>query len=174
MTQPENKNRFFLVGFMGVGKTTVGRDLAGRLGVPFYDLDELIEKHTGMEIQEIFLRKGEEAFRELETRLLLDLLQREPGVIATGGGTFARPENRKIIRSAGMSIWLDAPAELILRRGGLGEHRPLWGGPEKARALLEQRLPYYREADLRFDLEGRRADEAAEHLARILGWDDRT
>jgi shikimate kinase len=161
-------NRFFLVGFMGVGKTSVGREVAARLGLPFYDLDQLIEERAGQKVAEIFARSGEGAFRSLETEVLRDIVQSEPGVVATGGGTFARPENRVLIREAGVSVWLDAPTELVLERGASGEHRPLWGGPEKARALLEQRLPAYRQADLRFDLKDWSAGEASERLADLL------
>lgn len=163
-----SKNRIFLIGFMGVGKTTLGRRLAGRLNLPFFDLDALIEERSGRKIPEIFASFGEGAFRALETELLKDILRREPGVIATGGGTFSRPENRELIHSAGVSVWLDAPSELVLERGAQGEHRPLWGGPEKARALLEQRLPDYRQADLRFDLRNWEIGEAAERLADLL------
>lgn len=161
-------SRFFLVGFMGVGKTTVGRELAARLGLPFYDLDQMIEERVGQKVAEIFAHSGEGAFRSLETEVLRELLKREPGVTATGGGTFARPENRTLIRAAGVSVWLDAPTGLVLERGASGEHRPLWGGPEKARALLEQRLTAYQQADLRFDLREWSAEEAGERLAELL------
>jgi len=161
-------DRFFLVGFMGVGKTTVGRQVASRLGLPFYDLDQLIEERAGQKVAEIFARSGEGAFRTLESDVLRDLLDREPGVIATGGGTFARAENRTLIRAAGVSVWLDAPTEIVLERGASGEHRPLWGNASKARALLEQRLAAYQQADVRFDLRAWSAQEAGERLAELL------
>ena len=161
-------DRFFLVGFMGVGKTTVGREVASRLGLPFYDLDQLIEERAGESVAEIFARSGEGVFRTLESEALRDLLEREPGVIATGGGTFARAENRTLIRAAGVSVWLDAPTEIVLERGAAGEHRPLWGGEEKARALLELRLAAYQQADLRFDVREWSAQEAGERLAELL------
>ncbi|MFQ5791690.1 MAG: shikimate kinase [Acidobacteriota bacterium] len=163
-----SKKSFFLIGFMGVGKTTVGRDLAKRLGMPFYDLDRMIEERAGKSVAEIFLAGGEEAFRTIETRVLQEMVSQEPGVIATGGGTFTRPENRELIRTAGVSVWLDAPAEMVIDRGARGEHRPLWVGPDKAKALLDQRLAHYRQADLRFDLKTWSSEEAAELLAEML------
>ena len=160
--------RLFLIGFMGAGKSTVGRSLASRLGLPFYDLDTLIEERSGQTIQEIFAAAGESAFRRLETEILRQIVSEGPGVIATGGGTFTLAENREIIQANGVSIWLDGPTDHIIERGGLGEHRPLWQGEEKARELLERRLPAYRQADLRFDLRESTPEKAAEHLAELL------
>jgi shikimate kinase len=153
---------------MGVGKTTVGRGLAEQLRLPFYDVDEIIERRTGRPIAEIFAAEGESAFRALETEVLRMIVNDRPGVVATGGGTFTRPENRELIRRAGLSVWLDAPAETILERGAQGDHRPLWGGPEKARSLLSQRRSSYREADLRLELGDCDVDEAGQRLLELL------
>ncbi len=168
MSKSLSGTRFFIVGFMGVGKTTVGRDLANRLGVPFYDLDGMIEADTGKKIWEIFDSVGEATFRAIETELLQRVVAGEPGIIATGGGTFSRSENQRLIQSSGVSVWLDAPTDLIIERGAGGEHRPLWGKPDKVKALLEKRLPHYRQADIRFDMKSWTSAEAARRLADLL------
>ncbi len=142
--------------------------MARKLKIPFYDLDGLIEKRLGKPITEIFMENGESVFRTEETQMLKEVAASEPGIVATGGGAFTRPENREIIHSSGVSIWLDAPTELILERGGRGAHRPLWAGVEEARILLEKRLPHYRMADVRFDLNTWSPKEAAEQLIKVL------
>lgn len=162
-----NGKRFFIIGFMGVGKSTVGRGVAKRLGVPFYDLDEEIEQDTGKKIHEIF-GAGEGTFRSIETEHLRELVKREPGVIATGGGTFTRPENREIIGANGVSVWLDAPAELVIERGARGRHRPLWRSTEQVRTLLDERLPDYRKADIRFDMNALPLTKVTARLANML------
>ncbi len=163
-----NGTRFFIIGFMGVGKSTVGRGVARRLGVPFYDLDEEIEQDTGKKIHEIFDAVGEGSFRAIETERLRKIVKREPGVIATGGGTFTRPENREIIGSSGVSVWLDAPTELVVERGARGRHRPLWRSTEQVRALLDERLPDYRKADIRFDMNALPLAKVTARLANLL------
>ena len=157
-----------MIGFMGVGKSTLGQLLAGRLGMPFYDMDDEIERTSGKKIGEIFEAEGEEAFRALESELLRSIVKRAPGVVATGGGTFCRPENRDLIRSAGVSVWLDAPIELILERGSRENQRPLWTSPERIRSLLEDRLPLYDQADVHFRIESLPRDETVTQLARAV------
>lgn len=152
---------------MGVGKTTIGRNLADHLEIPFFDLDNEIEKATGKRIREIFAEGGEVKFREIETRVLKQIVGCDSGVIATGGGTFIKPENREIIRSAGISIWLDSATDQIIGRGA-DDDRPLWHDEGQARALLAERLVHYREADLRFDLKGLSPPEAAKQIAKLL------
>ncbi len=158
---------YFLIGFMGVGKTSVGGNLAKHLRLQFCDLDELIERESGKSIVEIFSMDGEETFRNLETQILREVAQKSPVVVATGGGTFVKPENRDIIRCSGISIWLDAPPDVILRRGA-GSHRPLWNSAEQAMQLLEKRIPDYGLADIRFELKNWNPEEAAEQLVKIL------
>lgn len=159
--------RYFLIGFMGVGKTTIGRDLANRLGMPFYDLDDEIEGSTGRRIREIFAEGGEAEFREIETRVLRQIVGNDSGVIATGGGAFIKPENREIIRSAGVSIWLDGATDQIIKRAS-DDNRPLWHDEDQARALLAERLVHYRQADLRFELKRLSPEEAAKQIAKLL------
>ena len=159
---------FFIVGFMGVGKSTLGQHLAKRLGMPFYDMDGEIERTRGKKISQIFEAGGEGSFRALETELLRSIVKREPGVVATGGGTFCRTENRELIRSAGVSVWLDAPMDAILERGALETHRPLWSSAENVKALLDERLPLYRQADVHFRMESATPEAAASRLAVLL------
>ena len=163
-----NRTRFFIIGFMGVGKSTVGRGVARRLGVPFYDLDEEIEQDTGKKIHEIFAAGGEGSFRVIETERLRKIVKQEPGVIATGGGTFTRPENREIMGFSGVTVWLDAPTELVIERSARGQHRPLWHTTEQVRALLDERLPNYRKADIRFDMNALPLAKVTARLANVL------
>jgi shikimate kinase len=141
-----------LVGMMGVGKSSVGRRLAVRLGIPFVDADAEIEKAAGMSIVDIFARHGEADFRNGEARVIARLLEGGPQVLATGGGAFMNPNTRKAIRTKGVSIWLKAEFDVLLRRiGKRRNERPLLQTPdpgETLRALLAEREPIYAEADL--------------------------
>jgi shikimate kinase len=155
--------RIFLVGFMGSGKSTTGRALAGRLGVLFADLDGRIEAAFGLRVAEIFGRLGEAAFREEETRQLVACARFPNVVVATGGGTFAIEENRRLISRLGVSVFLDVPwGDVLQRLPGKRDERPLFASPEQARELYLGRLPYYRMADLQVRP---RRDETAEVLA---------
>lgn len=141
-----------LVGFMASGKSTVGQLVAARDGAPYHDLDEMVEASAGMTVRELFDRYGEEAFRELESRLLPAAL--EPGaVVSLGGGAPMRDDNWRLIRTRALTIWLDAPLVRLLDRAGGGEDRPLFGGRTEGelQELLRSRLPRYREADHRVD-----------------------
>jgi shikimate kinase len=160
--------RFFLVGFMGVGKTTMGRLVAERLGFRFIDLDDVIERSSGMAIAQIFALEGEASFRQRESEALETLLsEREPALIATGGGAFTNESNRLRMKEAGTVIWLDAPTEQILARIEEGS-RPLWSTPERMRELHEQRRASYQEADHRLDLARAGPEEGAERLYRLV------
>jgi shikimate kinase len=119
----------FLVGFMGVGKSTVGRALARHLGWRFADLDEDIESREQMAIPEIFEKRGEDVFRQAEKsaleRRVADVSRGVPWVVAVGGGCFTQSENYDLIENHGVSIWLDAPLEMVRARVAMGTHRPL-------------------------------------------------
>jgi shikimate kinase len=140
-----------LVGLMGAGKSTVGRRLAQGLGLPFRDADHEIEAAAGMTIPEIFSIHGETHFRNGERRVIARLLQEGPLVLATGGGAFMNDETRLRISQAGISIWLKADLDVLMRRVRKRSTRPLLqnADPEGTmRRLMEVRYPIYATADL--------------------------
>lgn len=137
-----------LVGLPGSGKTTVGRQLARRLGLPFEDSDHVIEQRLGCSIREYFEREGEEAFRDAEESVIRDLTQGQPGVLATGGGAVLRPANRLALRAGSQVIYLRSTPEELFRRLRHDTHRPLLQVADpmgRLRSLYEQRDPLYRE-----------------------------
>ena len=147
--------RVFLVGFMGAGKSTVGRALAERLAVPFLDLDEAFESLAGITIRRAFEERGEAWFREREAELLRGCEAIPNVVVALGGGTFTFPENRVVVRRSGRSLFLDVPFEAIAARlGAKAIDRPLFRSLEEARALYDERLASYRLSDAILALEG--------------------
>jgi shikimate kinase len=143
-----------MVGLMGAGKTSIGRRLAQRLGLPFVDADHEIESAAGCTIEEIFERYGEAAFRDGERKIIQRLLEQPPHVLATGGGAFIDPETRASIKAAGISVWLKADLDVLTRRVSRRSNRPLLkrGEPREILAMLmEQRYPVYAEADICID-----------------------
>jgi len=142
------KRPIFLLGFMAVGKSTVGPLLARVLGVPFLDLDESIEKAAGLPIPEIFQREGEEWFRIRENQALKETLGK-PVVVATGGGIVARAENWRYLQR-GITVALVASPEALRFRLGKGEGRPLFD-PASWEALLSEREPLYKRAHVIVD-----------------------
>jgi shikimate kinase len=156
-----------LMGFMASGKSTVGALVAARTGAPYRDLDAMIEERCGVPIAELFRRDGEAAFRDVEARLLPEAL--EPGaVVALGGGAPLRDDSWAVIRDRSLSVWLDVPLAELLARAGPGADRPLLGGRSEAdlRAMLDARLPRYREADHRVDA-SRPPEAVAEEVALL-------
>ncbi len=147
----------YLVGFMGSGKSTVGRHLAHRLGWSFFDLDSEIERGEGLAIAEIFASKGEEEFRRIETEMLRQHVRwverGRPSVLALGGGAFVQAANRELLEDKGISIWLDCPFSVVERRAGNDPRRPLAADPVKFRALFDSRREAYAQADLRVEIE---------------------
>jgi shikimate kinase len=140
-----------MVGLMGCGKSSVGRRLALRLGVPFVDTDDEIERVAGKSINDIFADWGEAEFRNGERRVISRLLGEGPQVLATGGGAFINPETRANIKAHGISIWLRAELPVLMRRVAKRDTRPLLkaGDPEAVmRGLMEARYPIYAEADI--------------------------
>ena len=140
-----------LVGMMGAGKTSVGRRLAHRLAVPFVDADIEIEAAAGMTIPEIFATYGEPYFRSGEVRVIARLLDGGPQVLATGGGAYMNADTRANIRSKGVSIWLKAELDVLLKRVKRRTDRPLLKTADPAATLaklIEQRYPVYAEADI--------------------------
>jgi shikimate kinase len=143
----------YLVGFMGSGKSEVGRRLAEKLGWAFEDTDEIVTTLEGRTIERIFAESGEESFREAEQRALGAVSAQKERVVATGGGMFLPVQRRVSMRETGVIVWLDASLEPIRERLGPGDGRPLWShhDPIAMRALYERRRATYALADFRFD-----------------------
>jgi shikimate kinase len=140
-----------LVGMMGAGKSTIGRRLSVRLGLPFFDADTEIEAAAGMSIPDIFESRGEADFRDGEVRVIARLLDGGPAVIATGGGAVMRQETRDRIRDKAVSIWLKVDTDVIMRRVKRRSDRPLLqtADPEATvERLITEREPVYRQADV--------------------------
>jgi thiamine-phosphate pyrophosphorylase len=161
--------KIWLVGFMGCGKTTVGRILARRLALPFFDLDSEIEATSGKSVRAIFESEGEGEFRRRERAFVEGSADISAGVFASGGGTFAAEDNRRRIQGAGVSIFLDLPFEVLAARATGKSDRPLFADALQAKRLLDQRLPFYRIAALTVPLTGfESAEDAAERLLEKL------
>ena len=163
--------RVYLTGFMGCGKTTVGRLLALRLGVPFVDLDGEIERRAGMTVREIFAGQGEPAFRQLEAELLRETFNLPDVVVSTGGGTMVTEANARWIGANGLSVWLNPPfATIVARIGARGKtDRPLFKNEVQALSLYQERLPAYRRADVTVDVTPvERPEEIAARIALLL------
>jgi shikimate kinase len=140
-----------LVGLMGAGKSSVGRRLAVALGVPFRDSDDEVERAAGRTVSDIFASMGEPAFREGERRVIARLLEEPPHILATGGGAFINEETRQLIKDKALSVWLKADIDLLARRVGRKDTRPLLRDKdprEVLEALAKVRHPIYAEADI--------------------------
>ena len=153
-----------IAGFMGVGKTTVGRQLAEDLSMPFVDLDAEIERRSGRSCAQWFVESGETAFREIETEVLASILSGEPVVLALGGGTVHHGDNLTIVMANAQVVWLDLPLDEIQARLGSVDHRrPLW---KDASALYEARRPGFERIVARIECTGR---TAAQVVSAIRG-----
>jgi shikimate kinase len=163
-TPPKN---IVLVGFMGSGKSTVGRELHHRLGYPLVDMDQVIEQRARKSIAAIFADEGEQIFRDQETSLLqeLDDLTAPRRIISTGGGVIGRKENRALLRQLGYVVWLNAPMAVILDRTSKNRERPLLHTEDpvaRVTALMEARRPLYEEVShLKIETAGLDSNELA-------------
>src|SRR5262245_54395544 len=182
MSQSQISNsqpQIFLLGFMASGKSTVGPLLAAKLDRQFIDLDRVIEAKVGCAITELIEREGEECFRQIETETLREAASHSGAIIAPGGGAITRAENRELMLSLGITIWLDAPFELCWRRIQQdGATRPLAPNEESARARYEQRKPLYRQASIHIPInESHAPDHISEtifgKLIEMVGYDRR-
>ena len=142
----------YVVGFMGAGKTTIGRHLAHRLGWSFFDTDAEIEAAENTAIAEIFAARGEFEFRRIETAVIgqhVRWIERgRPAVLSLGGGAFTQPDNRVLLQNNGVTVWLDCPFETVQRRVAQATHRPLARDPEAFAALYRARRQHYSLADV--------------------------
>ena len=167
-----------LTGFMGTGKTCVGKILADMLGWPFCDVDSEVEQAIGMSIAAYFAAQGETAFRDREQEAVERICRRTGQVIATGGGVVLRQQNIDRLKQAGVVVCLTASEQEIVARTANDIGRPLLNRPDRLqviRELLAERLPQYRQADIWLDTDGKCAQEMAAELERILrreGWLD--
>jgi len=164
----EPPRRVVLVGFMGAGKTEVGRRLAERLGYRFEDMDQRIEGRTGCTIAALFEERGEQAFREEEQREAAALASLDRRVVAAGGGAFVSPRTRALLQEGALTVWLQCDLETLLRRIPDDSARPLAGNRAIMRALLAEREPSYRQADLAVDASGATPQEVVDRIVDLI------
>jgi len=160
-----------LIGLMGAGKTSIGKRLAAKLGLPFVDADHEIERAAGCTIQEIFDRFGEEGFRDGERRVIARLLEQPVLVLSTGGGAFMDEATRNVIRERGLSIWLRADLDLLVNRTARRDHRPLLrqGDPRAVLSrLMDVRYPIYAQADVTVDSDDSPPDITTDRVIAAL------
>ena len=166
------QNRFIvLIGLMGAGKTRLGRILAESFKLPFIDTDIEIEKAAGITIEEIFNNFGETYFRNGEQKVINRVLNGEPSILATGGGAFMNSVTRKKIEKFGISIWLRADINLLVKRTGSRSGRPLLKNGNRREILsklMKERYPVYSKADIVFNISDEPASETAKKLIEIL------
>lgn len=160
--------RVYLTGFMGAGKTTVGRLLADRLALPFVDLDAEIEAVAGRCVAALFADLGEAGFRRLERAALRRTAAQDGCVVATGGGTPVAANHRAWMRRHGCIVWLDASLEILRQRVVQSGDRPLWVDDVRLTALYESRLQAYEDCDLRVDAGAGDPGDIAAGIARTI------
>jgi shikimate kinase len=160
-----------LVGLMGAGKSAIGKRLALRLGLPFIDADDEIERAAGCSIAEFFEKYGETEFRAGERRVIARLLDEPPHVLSTGGGAYIHPETRALMRAKAVTVWLRAELDVLFDRVKRRGHRPLLrqGEPREVLArLMAQRHPIYAEADIIVDSTAQPADRTTQQVIEAL------
>ena len=160
--------KVYLVGFMAAGKTTVARALGRRLDWRVVDIDEVVEKRERLSVSEIFARHGEPYFRMAERAALTEQIGVPHLVVATGGGTFAEPQNRAMINADGLSIWLDIPLDRALARVPADGRRPLAADREAFERLYHARRAAYQQAHIRVDAGRQGIDALVEQLMDLL------
>jgi len=168
---PQSAKSIVLVGLMGAGKTSVGRKLAEKLDMDFTDADEEIAGAAGCSIEDIFETYGEDAFRDVEERVISRLLEESPRVLATGGGAFMNPRTRSLIAESGISVWLRADLDMLVKRTRRRGGRPLLKNKDPRatlRKLMIERDPFYAEADIVIDATDEGPDVMARQIADAL------
>ena len=155
----------YLVGFMGSGKSTVGKILAEKLNMKFVDIDKLIEEKEGMKIKDIFEQKGESYFRELERKQIEAIVNQEGLVVSTGGGLGANLNNMNLMKKNGDVVWLDVSLNTVLDRLKNDQDRPLLKQPtEKIKQLFEERKNVYRLANIRINADKKTPSQIVEEI----------
>jgi shikimate kinase len=160
----------FLIGFMGAGKTTVGRTLARMSGRQFIDLDDVIEQQARMTVRELFAGAGEAEFRRLESEAIKSCKDLKNVVIALGGGAYEAEENRQTLRNIGVTVWIDCPLEICLARIGVDPTRPLIREEREMRLLLDRRRANYALADRRIPAGSLSPEEVALKISELVGF----
>ena len=170
---PDGRTQVHLAGFMGSGKSTVGRLLARRLLWNFLDLDGVIERHEERPVGRIFTESGEDYFRGVEQHVLRQVVLKPATVVALGGGTLIAPDSGALCRERAVVVWLQCPLEVVEQRlQDAAVERPLWGDRETLRARIEERLAGYEAAEFRVDADAP-AELVAESIVELLsGLDD--
>ena len=166
----EKYKNIFLIGFMGAGKTTVGKILSEKIGFRYFDADKFIENQSGKSISDIFSEHGEDYFRGLETKSLEYIVTMEDQVIATGGGVVTREENWEIMRKSGVTIYLKAPVEVIWERIQHNKSRPLLqveNPLDTAKQILNSRTHLYEQADIIIETADLSPDQVSEEIINI-------
>lgn len=159
----------YLVGFMGSGKSTVGKILAEKLNMRFVDVDEEIEKQENKKIRDIFKEYGEKYFRELEKKKLEELVKEDNLIVSTGGGLGADLENMEKMKKSGKVIWLNLSLDTVIQRCGNDENRPLLKMPhEKLEKLFNERKNVYKLSDIHVKVENKTPEEIAEEIIENL------
>ncbi len=169
MNSPRHIRNLAIAGFMGVGKSTVGRLVAAQLHHDFLDTDDVIESRSGRSITDIFAQQGEAVFRQMERDLVAELVSRQKTVISTGGGLIVDPANLASLKQHALVVCLWATPEAIWERLQHQHHRPLLDDPDPLaviRRLLAERGPFYRQADVLIGTEGRSSKDIAQHLVQ--------
>ena len=169
--QRKRKPNIVLIGFMGTGKTSIGRRLAAQLRMRYTDTDDIIERDSGRLISDIFAEDGEQAFRELESEAVRKVSELDNYVISTGGGVVLREANMAELKRNGIIFCLTATAEEIYRRVRHQSHRPLLQTPDplaKIKSMLEERHPYYVKADYMVETTGRSFGEVMAYIKRVF------
>ncbi|MGQ3301286.1 shikimate kinase [Reyranella sp.] len=160
-----------LVGLMGAGKSAIGKRLAVRLGLPFVDADDEIERAAGCSISEFFEKYGEQEFRAGERRVIGRLLEETPRILSTGGGAYMDPETRGLMKTRAITVWLRAELDVLFDRVKKRTHRPLLrqGDPKEILArLMHQRYPIYAEADIVVDSTAQPAERTTEQVIEAI------
>lgn len=161
----------FLVGFMGSGKSTIGRMYADEIGWQFGDLDDDIEAARKKSISDLFAELGEDAFRDIETEAIrqriLSIRRGHPTVLALGGGAFTREENIEMLTDNGITVWIDTSFEIVRRRVAISNHRPLARDPNRFAELYESRRASYSRAEYHIAVKGDDSKEAVQQLLAL-------